>query len=99
LEGIISLAEDSSKDNVLDVRSTICPYPQLKTKVALDRMNPGETLKILTDDRESANNIRAIVEQLGDAILDVSEEGKDLTIVIKKSKRGFKSSLKMKLSE
>lgn len=99
MEGIISLAEDSSKDNVLDVRSTICPYPQLKTKIALDRMNPGETLKILTDDRESANNIRTIVEQLGDTILEISEKGKDFTIVIQKSKRDFKSSLKMKLSE
>ncbi|MGB6679766.1 MAG: sulfurtransferase TusA family protein, partial [Candidatus Bathyarchaeia archaeon] len=94
MEGIISLAEDSSKDNVLDVRSTICPYPQLKTKIALDRMNPGETLKILTDDRESANNIRTIVEQLGDTILEISEKGKDFTIVIQKSKRDFKSSLK-----
>ena len=99
MEGIIRLAEDSSKDNVLDVRSTICPYPQLKTKIALDRMNPGETLKILTDDRESANNIRTIVEQLGDTILEISEKGKDFTIVIQKSKRDFKSSLKMKLSE
>lgn len=91
--------ESRSKEHVLDIRSTICPYPQLKTKVALDKMSPSETLKILTDDRECANNIRTIVEQLGDAILDVSEEGKDLTIVIKKSKRGFKSSLKMKLSK
>jgi tRNA 2-thiouridine synthesizing protein A len=91
--------ESQSEDNVLDVRGTICPYPQLKTKVALDRMSPGETLKILLDDRESANNIRIIIDQLGDTILKTTDKGKEITIVIQKSKRDFKSSLKMKLTE
>lgn len=88
-----------SKENVLDVRGTICPYPQLKTKVALDKMDPGETLKILLDDRESANNIKLIINQLGDTILETTDEGNDIIILIQKSKRDFKSSLKMKLSE
>ncbi len=88
-----------SKGNVLDVRGTICPYPQLKTKVALDKMDPGETLKVLLDDRESANNIKLIINQLGDTILETTDGGNDITILIQKSKRDFKSSLKMKLSE
>jgi TusA-related sulfurtransferase len=54
----VEMGDTQSKENVLDVRGTICPYPQLKTKVALDKMGPGETLKILLNDRESANNIR-----------------------------------------
>ncbi|WP_455370000.1 sulfurtransferase TusA family protein [[Eubacterium] cellulosolvens] len=91
--------ESENKDNILDVRGTICPYPQLKTKVALDKMNSGETLKILLDDLESANNIRTIIDQLGDTILETTDVGKEITMVIKKSKRDFKSSLKMKLSE
>ena len=91
--------DTQSKENILDVRGTICPYPQLKTKIALDKMGPGETLKILLNDRESANNIRLIIDQLGDTILETTDEGKDITIVIQKSKRDFKSSLKMKLSE
>jgi TusA-related sulfurtransferase len=62
-------------------------------------MGPGETLKILLDDQDSANNIKLIINQLGDAILETTNEGKDITILIQKSKRDFKSSLKMKLSE
>jgi TusA-related sulfurtransferase len=91
--------DKQSKANILDVRGTICPYPQLKTKIALDKMNPGENLKILLDDRESANNIKLIINQLGDTILETINEGEEITIVIQKSKRDFKSSLKMKLSE
>ena len=91
--------DTQSKANVLDVRSTICPYPQLKTKIALDKMGPGETLKILLNDRESANNIKLIIDQLGDTILETTDEDGEITILIQKSKRDFKSSLKMKLSE
>lgn len=91
--------DTQSKENILDVRGTICPYPQLKTKVALDKMGPGETLKILLDDAESANNIKLIIDQLGDTILETTAEGEEITILIQKSKRDFKSCLKMKLSE
>jgi tRNA 2-thiouridine synthesizing protein A len=94
----VDMDEFRSEDNVLDVRGTICPYPQLKTKIALDKMSPGDTLKILLDDRESANNIRIIIGQLGDTILETTDKGKEITIVIQKSKRDFKSSLNMKLS-
>ncbi len=93
------MSESQNNENILDVRGTICPYPQLKTKVELDKMSPGETLKILLDDKESANNIKTIIDQLGDDILDNIEDGKEITLVIKKSNRDFKSSLKMKLSE
>ena len=68
-------------------------------KVELDKMSPGENLKILLDDKESANNIKTIIDQLGDDILNTIEDGKEITLVIKKSNRDFKSSLKMKLSE
>lgn len=91
--------DTQSKEKILDVRGTICPYPQLKTKVALDKMDPGENLKILLNDRESANNISIIIDQLGDTILETTDEGEEITILIQKSKRDFKSSLKMKLSE
>ena len=91
--------DTQSKEKILDVRGTICPYPQLKTKVALDKMDPGENLKILLNDRESANNIRIIIDQLGDTILETTDEGEEITMLIQKSKRDFKFSLKMKLSD
>jgi len=61
---------------VVDVKGTCCPYPQLKTKVALDQMRPGEVLRVLTDDRATADNIRIAVEQLEDAVLGIEEKRK-----------------------
>jgi TusA-related sulfurtransferase len=61
-------------------------------------MKPGETLRVLTDDRATADNIRLAVEQLGDTILSFEQKDKEFIVMIQKSERGYKSALKMKLS-
>jgi len=94
-----TLTATSVRDRVVDVKGTCCPYPQLKTKVALDQMRPGEVLRVLTDDRATADNIRIAVEQLEDAVLGIEEKEGIFTIVIQKSQRSYKSALRMKLSK
>lgn len=37
-------------ERVLDVRGAKCPVPIVKAKRALDAMEPGETLRVLTTD-------------------------------------------------
>jgi len=95
----MKLNEASARERVLDVKGTCCPYPQLKTKVTLDQMRPGEVLKVFTDDRTTADNIRLAVEQLGDAVLGVEDKNKEFVVIIQKSERGYKSTLRMKLSQ
>jgi TusA-related sulfurtransferase len=62
-------------------------------------MKTGETLKVLTDDRTTADNIRLAVEQLGDTVLSIEENEGEVTVIIQKSDRRHKSALGMKLSE
>jgi len=62
-------------------------------------MRPGEVLRVLTDDRATADNIRIAVEQLEDAVLGIEEKEGIFTIVIQKSQRSYKSALRMKLSK
>ncbi len=88
-----------SGQRILDVKATCCPYPQLKTKVALDQMKTGEILKVLTDDRTTANNIRLAVEQLGDTVLNMEEREGEVAVIIQKSDRSHRSALGLKLSE
>lgn len=61
-------------------------------------MKPGETLRVLIDDRATADNIRLAVEQLGDTILSFQQKEKEFIVIIQKSERDYKSALKMKLS-
>lgn len=83
----------------MDVKRTCCPYPQLKTKVTLDKMNPGEILEVLTDDRTTADNICMAVKQLGDIVLDVKEKEVEFVVSIERSVRGHISALKMDLAK
>lgn len=93
------MKEPATTGNSLDVKGTCCPYPQLKTKVTLDKMNPGEILQVLTDDRTTADNIRLAVKQLGDIVLDVKEREREIVISIERSARGHISALKMDLAK
>lgn len=93
------MAEVSPEGRVLNVKGTCCPYPQLKTKVTLDLMKTGEVLRVFTDDRTTAENIRLAVEQLGDAVLGVEDKKNEFIVIIQKSERNYKSALKMKLSQ
>jgi tRNA 2-thiouridine synthesizing protein A len=34
---------------VLDMLGRVCPYPLLMTKKAMEKLNPGEVLKVLSD--------------------------------------------------
>ena len=93
------MSSTASKERVLDVRGTGCPYPQLKTKVELDKMAAGDTLRVLIDDRSTAENICTIAEQLEDSVLRFEERDDGFTVTIQKSNRSYKSALKMKLAK
>ena len=93
------MATTSSKAHVLDVRGTRCPYPQLKTKVVLDQIRPGEVLKVMSDDQASKENLCVVVKQLGDRVVKIDDHGEEFTIVIQKSKRNHKSALGMTLTK
>ncbi len=89
----------SSKASVLDVRGTRCPYPQLKTKVALEQIRPGEILKVKSDDQASKENICFVAKQLGDTVVRIDDHGEEFTIVIQKSQCNYKSALGMTLTK
>jgi tRNA 2-thiouridine synthesizing protein A len=43
------MGEDFKITKTVDVRGEICPYPDMKTMVALKKMAPGEILEVLID--------------------------------------------------
>ena len=71
-------------DKELDCRGRNCPMPVLKTKKALDEMNSGQVLKMVSTDAGSKSDVSALVRRTGHELLDVIEESKEFTFVIKK---------------
>jgi len=56
-------------DHSLDARGLNCPLPVLKTKVMLNRMNPGEILRVDATDPHSRIDFEAYCARTGHAIL------------------------------
>lgn len=61
-------------DQTLDARNLACPLPILKTKRAIDRLTPGETLEVLTTDPGSPDDFVAFAQSTGHTLLQNSRD-------------------------
>lgn len=75
-------------DAFLDVRGVQCPLPLLKTKVALNRLEPGQVLRVLATDPMAVVDLRAFCARTGHELLRWSEEGPVWEFYIRKAVPG-----------
>lgn len=68
----------------LDVCGYVCPHPQLYTKKALEKMKEGEVLEIVFDNPSSGESIAAMLDTIGDEILERAKDGGKLTWKVRK---------------
>jgi len=60
---------------LLDVQGYVCPHPQIYTKKALERIEPGDVLQVLFDNPSSGESISTMCENTGDEIVEQEKEG------------------------
>jgi len=70
----------------IDVRGLYCPEPVFRTKMEVERLKIGETLKIVADDPESEEDISRWVNRNGHQLVSLNKTENDLEFVIKKAK-------------
>lgn len=68
----------------LDARGLNCPLPILRAKKALNGLNGGEVLKILSTDPGSVKDFEAFAQQTGNELLSSTEEGGEFHFLMKK---------------
>lgn len=68
----------------LDCSGLLCPLPVYKAAIVLNRLDTGEVLELVTTDPGSLQDIPAMARQRGDAIVDISEDGKTQRFLVKK---------------
>ena len=73
-------------DRTLDCLGLYCPEPVFKTRLELDEMKVGETLEILADDPAAESDIRSLVKNLGQELVNVTKKGDTVQIIIRKAK-------------
>ena len=77
---------NTKPDKTLDCLGLYCPEPVFKTRLELDTLKIGETLKVIADDPAAEEDIRSLVKHLGQELLNVSKEDSAVRLLIKKVK-------------
>ncbi|MHA1754319.1 MAG: sulfurtransferase TusA family protein [Candidatus Odinarchaeia archaeon] len=68
----------------VDCTGLYCPQPVFITRSTLDEMRAGEILEVKADDPAAEADIKALIEALGDELLDFEKKGDFLIFLIKK---------------
>jgi tRNA 2-thiouridine synthesizing protein A len=68
----------------LDVKGYVCPHPQLYTKSALSKMQPGDTLRLAFDNASSGESIASMCDKNGDEIVEQVSQGGSYVWTIRK---------------
>ena len=76
----------NSPTKSIDVRGLYCPEPVFRTKMEVERLKIGDTIKIVADDPESEEDISRWVNRSGHQLISLNKNDKDLEFVIKKAK-------------
>ena len=61
-----------------------CPMPVLLAKKELKKMNPGDFLELIADDRGVLKDIPALLNRTGDKLVGTREDNGNVILKIKK---------------
>jgi tRNA 2-thiouridine synthesizing protein A len=71
-------------DQELDASGLSCPMPILKTKKAMDGLNAGQVLKVISTDPGSVPDMNAWASKTGHTLLEHEQQGDKFIFYIKK---------------
>lgn len=69
---------------VVDCSGLLCPLPVYKAALALDRLEPGDRLRLVTTDPGALEDIPAMSRQRGDTLISVDRQDDGQVFVIEK---------------
>ena len=73
-------------NKTLDCLGLYCPEPVFKTRMELDELNVGEVLEVMADDPAAEEDIRSLVKNLGQELVEVKKNGNTVHLLVKKVK-------------
>jgi TusA-related sulfurtransferase len=80
------MSTEVGADKELNLQGEVCPYTFVKSKLALEIMQPGQVLRVIVDNPESAANVPRSMQNEGHHVVGVSKlNEKDWQIIVQKS--------------
>jgi tRNA 2-thiouridine synthesizing protein A len=80
-----AILESSARQ--LDLRGLKCPLPAIKTRAALDRLDPGAVLAVTTTDPLASVDIPHAAHERGDEVLETRDLGRAMLFLIRRRQR------------
>jgi tRNA 2-thiouridine synthesizing protein A len=68
----------------VDCSNLLCPLPVYKAGIALDRMEPGQVLELITTDPGALEDIPALARQRGETLLSSEDQGGRQVFLLRK---------------
>lgn len=72
-------------DVELDTRGLLCPLPILKTKFQMDKMTPGQVLRVLSTDAGSLRDMEAYARQTSNRLLSTTQTESEIVFYLAKA--------------
>lgn len=66
------MSQSKIADRVLDITREVCPMTFVRTRLALDRMAPGQSLLVLLRGEEPLSNVPRTAREQGHEVLEQS---------------------------
>jgi len=73
-------------NKTLDCLGLYCPEPVFKTRMELDELDIGEVLEVIADDPAAEEDIRSLVKNLGQELVEVRKDENAVHLLVKKVK-------------
>ena len=69
-------------DRTIDITGDLCPMTFVKTRIALDRLSPGQTLLVRLRGEEPLRNVPRTAAEQGHTVLEQREEPDGSTLLL-----------------
>jgi len=81
------MADEIKIDKSLDIKGQVCPYTFVRSKLAIEKMDLGQVLEIITDHKPASENVPRSMENEGQKVLKIEQTAeKEWRIFVRKDK-------------
>jgi TusA-related sulfurtransferase len=74
MKQLVNTSEDIQFDFVIDITKEICPLTFVKTKLLIEKMQPGQSARVRLCGTEPLENVPRSVNEMGHTILSLEPE-------------------------
>ena len=69
-------------DRELDIRTELCPMTFVRTRLALDRLSPGQVLLVRLRGAEPLANVPRTAKEQGHEVLSLTDDGEGGSVLL-----------------